>query len=207
MLALCAACRGFLPPNESHCPHCNSRSPQPRHAKRKLAGVALGVATSMTLMACYGGPNVDVEGCSAFPTLSSGETLGKAAAYAGGAVSCGNGETNTRVFAAFPDEPGTLTLHWSGDVNLSVARWTCEDRVEIDCQGPSASGELSFKAYGPQALAIDGLSEADAETTKFWVTLVPSCGDGFTETFEQCDDGAREPGDGCDENCILEEPK
>lgn len=159
----------------------------------------------MTLMACYGAPDIDTSGCNTLPMLSEGMTSGAAAAVTVAPVSCGNADVGSRLFAAYPDEPGTLTLHWTGNATLSVARLTCGDRVEIDCQGPTSSGELSFNVMGPQSFAISGLSDADAEATKFWVELVPSCGDGFQQTFEQCDDGAREPGDGCDENCRLEE--
>ena len=33
-----------------------------------------------------------------------------------------------------------------------------------------------------------------------------TCGDGVVDLLEQCDDGNRSPGDGCDEFCGIEEP-
>ncbi len=33
---------------------------------------------------------------------------------------------------------------------------------------------------------------------------IPTCGDGFLDPGEECDDGGTTPGDGCDENCQIE---
>jgi cysteine-rich repeat protein len=35
-------------------------------------------------------------------------------------------------------------------------------------------------------------------------TRVPLCGDGFRHDSESCDDGNKEPNDGCDANCVIE---
>lgn len=58
-LGVCSKCDGFVPAGEGRCPHCGHT-----HGVPTLAGVAspvvkaaMGVAASMTLMACYGGPD------------------------------------------------------------------------------------------------------------------------------------------------------
>lgn len=67
-LRMCLKCNGFVPPDSGRCPHCGHDhghdQGQDHDHRPGLAGAvgpvvktAMGVAASMTLMACYGGPD------------------------------------------------------------------------------------------------------------------------------------------------------
>src|SRR5690242_7788364 len=62
-LACCAACGGFILDPAAACIHCDAAPPPRRRLARFLLTSVLGVAASVTLMACYGmtyecdGPN------------------------------------------------------------------------------------------------------------------------------------------------------
>jgi cysteine-rich repeat protein len=49
----CPRCEGFVPPTTHTCPNCDTTLSQ--RLLRKAAKAAVGAATAMTLMACYGG--------------------------------------------------------------------------------------------------------------------------------------------------------
>jgi cysteine-rich repeat protein len=49
----CPRCEGFVPPTQSACPNCDTSLS--RRVLRHATKLAVGAATAMTLMACYGG--------------------------------------------------------------------------------------------------------------------------------------------------------
>ncbi len=115
--------------------------------------------------------------------------------------------------------PGTaadsyqIDLDLAGDQDLGVSvRTDCADfGTEIDCADvgflPGPQESTSFSAAGGTALAIIVQGYATDDTGPFVLTLGVDqivCGDGNIDLGEECDDGGNAPGDGCDENCLIE---
>jgi cysteine-rich repeat protein len=65
------------------------------------------------------------------------------------------------------------------------------------------SGPVGFSASG----TLSAPTPTECPSFEATVTAVrTTCGDGVVDLLEQCDDGNRSPGDGCDEFCGIEEP-
>ena len=58
-LSPCLSCRGLVPSSESRCPHCGREVPK-RSVLAKGLAVLGASAASITLMACYGAPPLQV---------------------------------------------------------------------------------------------------------------------------------------------------
>jgi len=65
------------------------------------------------------------------------------------------------------------------------------------------AGPVGFSASG----TLSAPTPTQCPSFEATVTAVrTTCGDGVVDLLEQCDDGNRSPGDGCDEFCGTEEP-
>jgi cysteine-rich repeat protein len=82
--------------------------------------------------------------------------------------------------------------------------------AELHCYKiKQASGQAAFEqvslgamnAFGPEALVAQKAKLVCVPSTRL---APPSCGDGFRDSGEECDDGGLVPGDGCDAQCRLE---
>lgn len=199
MLETCVECHGFIPPQLSECPHCERTGKISRSA---YGGIAFVAVASVTLMACYGAPFDDT--CDSYPAL--GETavrVSSGAVVTDQDISCGNG-TKLRAFSVEAPEPGTTKVLWTGPVPFAVGLKTCNGLSEYQCVEPRAQGELSFTGEGAHSLFIAGLSDEQAAEAALRVEFVPDCGNGVRDQHEECDDGNREGGDGCDPFCLSE---
>jgi len=70
--ATCHACDGFVADLAAPCPHCHAPPPRRRALARYLATRLLGVATAVTLMACYGA-TYDCYDCDPVPCVTDAD--------------------------------------------------------------------------------------------------------------------------------------
>ncbi|MEZ4232313.1 MAG: DUF4215 domain-containing protein [Polyangiaceae bacterium] len=201
MLQSCEHCEGFLPQGSLACPHCEAGVSR----KGRLAMLALGAVSSVTLMACYGAPTDELSCDTQHPELgrtpiavSDGDQSQEVT------LSCGNSSELTYLFTLMPNEPSVARLTWSNTNPLTIARLNCDATSELACMGPNDTGTSTFEVLGYQTVALTGLDPSAAADTRVWVEFTPTCGDGIQQSYEQCDDGARVSGDGCSEYCFVE---
>src|SRR5262245_29672853 len=97
--ATCAACHGFVADLGDSCVHCGAAPPRRRWLARVLATCLFGVATTVTLMACYGaGPVYDCHGepgCHECSTDDECDTGAYCTAPPGGEGTCKTSSTCT----------------------------------------------------------------------------------------------------------------
>jgi len=94
-----------------------------------------------------------------------------------------------------------------------TCEWDCGDDVDEDDDGYTDCDDKECWGVGECPTPECGDSECTELADEDCVTCEadcgpcpPECGDGNLDADdgEQCDDGAKEPGDGCDENCKVE---
>lgn len=123
---------------------------------------------------------------------------------------CG-GSGADQVFSLVPPQEGQLTIRVQAEHDVIVSvRETCEqEESELICRDASGPGgveelRLRVEAERPLFLFVDGLGQS-AGPFRLEVTLEETqCGNGILEPAEECDDGGRQAGDGCDPHCQLE---
>ena len=62
-LMACSGCGGFLGSSDAVCPHCDAQPSRTRRRLGLLVGLAGSASLGLTMMACYGGPVCDFDGC------------------------------------------------------------------------------------------------------------------------------------------------
>jgi cysteine-rich repeat protein len=91
------------------------------------------------------------------------------------------------------------------DVSACVSPGCPNDVLELgeDCEGTDLGGN-TCTSIGQGF--VGGTLACDAPTCEFDTDgcIAPGCGNTVLEIGEQCDDGDLDPGDGCDENCMIE---
>ena len=113
------------------------------------------------------------------------------------------------------DVPGDLGVPQLVTVQLTslrphgiAVRTTCDESAsELACAVPSHDSSLEAVVTAGERLllvveAAEAADETDFELSAVSVPLI--CGDGTRVGPEECDDGNRDPGDGCDGECRLE---
>jgi MYXO-CTERM domain-containing protein len=111
----------------------------------------------------------------------------RASIYANGTRVWGNFASETDETATFHHTDREWRFH---DVDLSQE--VVDDVVELEFELQSDGG-LEFGGW-----TIDGLCVVGVGTPT-------TCGDGVLDSGEQCDDGNRRDGDGCNSSCVLED--
>ena len=113
MLQSCEHCEGFLPQGSLACPHCEAGVSR----KGRLAMLALGAVSSVTLMACYGAPTDELSCDTQHPELgrtpiavSDGDQSQEVT------LSCGNSSELTYLFTL-------MILVYSAGVMLGRRRY------------------------------------------------------------------------------------
>lgn len=95
----------------------------------------------------------------------------------------------------------------TGDDRTSVPNATpnlCADPVTVRVPLRLRTGKTPAKGKRTFKLTTRGAAGGDVDRLQLYC-LPGTCGDGFVDTErEQCDDGNRMPGDGCDASCQLE---
>ncbi len=90
------------------------------------------------------------------------------------------------------------------DVATEVAEYTGVDGCANGTDASETFGIVDLEA-GTYYLVIDGATAGDAGTYSFELFALPTyCGDGELDALEFCDDGDRDPGDGCNAKCEVE---
>jgi cysteine-rich repeat protein len=179
---------------------------------------------AVTLMACYGGyasePCGIYEMCSS-PTQilvsihlygpdgagSVSGSLPEPSSYCGSGGSAGT--ASVEVFAvtldaSFASQPGMFTItRTSGSVDV-YARATCDETAAAIARIEGATSQASFHVdeAGPFFVFVEGQPGTFSASVEFKPDHV--CGDGVVGGMEECDDGNRQPGDGCDASCHVE---
>jgi cysteine-rich repeat protein len=126
-----------------------------------------------------------------------------------------------------PDPPPGSCCGCSGNNIDAILNDEAADPVEDECAPtvPTIQGELiPGDPPGPLLAQLEGLelcgtwelnaadhAGQDSGFLSNWCLLSGPpddavCGDGIVEPFEDCDDGNNVDGDGCDSDCMLEEP-
>ena len=180
---------------------------------------------------CAGDPSVctpspDGAACDDRHDCTTGETCAAGACGGGSAIASCTDLTGTLDvhFASIIDETSTADVvqrngtfflggfvgavdQTAGTVRLSQP---IVDLTFFNCP-PGAFDALAGTA-GPVGFTASGALSAPTPTQcpSFDVTVTAvrtTCGDGVVDLLEQCDDGNRSPGDGCDEFCGVEDPQ
>jgi cysteine-rich repeat protein len=144
----------------------------------------------------------------------SGDTTGHANKISSSCSAMSGGASGPEiVYQATTKFTGVLDLQLVSDANLGVSvRSACAQQgAELGC-ADDASGapaverlKLSVNANDTVFIAVQGYAAADVGTYTLSVkNRAVTCGDGYTDPPEQCDDGAVTPGDGCDAECAVE---
>ncbi len=139
----------------------------------------------------------------------SGDTTNMANDYSASCASS-SGAAPDMVFAITPDVDGTMAIDLgstSWDAVVSV-RTTCDNQgSEVTCADEPENAlitGLPVMANTTYYAILDGYSSASGPF-QFNVSIKPAyCGNGTVEGTEQCDDGNKLDGDGCDHFCQIE---
>jgi len=170
-------------------------------------GVICGNSIRETGEQCDDGNNISGDGCTSNCLLE---------VFSGGGgsptVECGNGQVE---LGEDCDDGNNL----SGDGCSSSCIWEtvyhgspvpaiCGNNIlesgEYCDDGNLVSGDGCDSNCEVEIVLLNEPVVPKVETPKEKV-IVPICGNGIVEQFEDCDDGNNESGDGCSELCILEE--
>ncbi|MEP7125869.1 MAG: DVUA0089 family protein [Byssovorax sp.] len=117
------------------------------------------------------------------------------------------------VYQATINVTGVLDLSLLSDADLGVSvRSACAQQpTELGCADDQSGSQaterlkLPVKANDTVFLVVQGHTAADAGSYSLTVkSRAVTCGDGFTDAPEQCDDGATMSGDGCSAQCTIE---
>lgn len=117
------------------------------------------------------------------------------------------------VFAVTPTLSGVLDLAVESGEDLTLsARKTCADAAaELGCfdrfLGPGTVQRLKVPCTAGETVyvVVQGHGPTDAGPFNLLVAnRAVTCGDGFTDGAEACDDGNKTGGDGCSATCALE---
>ena len=117
------------------------------------------------------------------------------------------------VYQATISVTGVLDLSLLSDADLGVSvRTACAQQpTELGCadavSGPQSTERMKVpvNANDTVFIAVQGQAPGDAGVYSLTVkNRAVTCGDGFTDAPEQCDDGATAAGDGCNAQCKVE---
>lgn len=117
------------------------------------------------------------------------------------------------VYQATINVTGVLDLSLLSDADLGVSvRSACaQQATELGCADAQVGAQsvehmkLAVSANDSVFIAVQGHAPGDAGTYSLTVkNRAVTCGDGFTDAPEQCDDGGAASGDGCSAACTVE---
>jgi MYXO-CTERM domain-containing protein len=89
-------------------------------------------------------------------------------------------------------------------INHVDKEWRFAD-FDLSAQAASGSVKLRFETTSDQGLELSGWTLDDVCIVAQTGAAL-TCGNGTVDAMETCDDGNRVDGDGCDANCIDENP-
>lgn len=147
--------------------------------------------------------------CTALPRVEagttaylSGSTLGKSSLTES---DCGGADAPDTMFLVHVPTAGTLTVEVPPNHGLSV-RSECSDwRSELFCIEASGPSQIPLGTEGDYVVVVEALDPLAASDFMVALEFRPvTCGDGFTDLDEDCDDGNVEDGDGCSATCVAE---
>jgi cysteine-rich repeat protein len=146
---------------------------------------------------------------------ATGSTANLCVDYTGSCASTYSAAARDAVFRVTPDVDGTMFVDLGGqtatpfdsvlyvrsDCGSSAAELACDDAID---KGADVV-KLPVKAGVPYYVFVDGYGTPEAGAFTVNVLVRPAvCGDGELAGSEQCDDGNKTAGDGCDAQCKLE---
>lgn len=140
------------------------------------------------------------------PATVTGDTLGQPNTYAASCAEPGSGTGAEVAYAFTAARSGLLELRLSGSLGLGLSvRDRCADAdSERACEGrrrlrlPVEQGQELF-------VLVEGFTSSIAGPyTLYAGSRTVTCGDGFRDEGEACDDGDTSDGDGCSAACAIE---